>query len=164
MTVGEYLRTLRVQKELSITEVVMKSNYELDKTTLSRIESGHRKPSLKAAYMLARIYNVDLERLAEVTIGKKMPSTECDFDTSPGERRLIMLFRTLPVGLKSSVRSIVAALANPAIDGKKELYLREDSVQYVTGVDPDDMASAEALEEDDAAGGQEIASDEGKEE
>lgn len=64
-----YLKKLRLEKGLTIREVVLMTGEEIDKTTVSRIERGERKISLKAAYYFSEIYGVSLEDLAKKELG-----------------------------------------------------------------------------------------------
>lgn len=66
-----YLKKLRLEKGLTIREVVLMTDEEIDKTTVSRIERGERKISLKAAYYFSEIYGVSLEDLAKKELGSK---------------------------------------------------------------------------------------------
>lgn len=66
-----YLKKLRLEKGLTISEVVLMTGEEIDKTTVSRIERGERKISLKAAYYFSQIYGVSLDDLAKKELGSK---------------------------------------------------------------------------------------------
>jgi len=68
---GQFLREMRAKKDLTIRDVVMLTGNEIDKTTISRIERGERKPSLKAAFYFSRIYGVSLEEIARKELGNK---------------------------------------------------------------------------------------------
>ena len=89
------MRKLRLQQGLSIRDVVSASEDMLDKTTLSRIERDERGLSLKAAYCLSRIYNVDMETLAQIVLKKKVSHQRAPFDTSAAERKFLKKHRAL---------------------------------------------------------------------
>lgn len=71
MDTGTYLRKLRVQKGLSLGDVVEKSLDQVDKTTLSRVERNERGVSLATAYLLAKIYGEDFETFAKKLLSLK---------------------------------------------------------------------------------------------
>lgn len=104
---GEYLRKVRLQKGLSMDKVVEKTGNEIDKTTLSRIELGKRSLSLKCAYFLARIYDINLDDFVEMAIGRKMPPEKTHFDISPEEKKMVLNYRKLLPELKVIVKNII---------------------------------------------------------
>lgn len=59
--VGPRLRALRAQRELSLASVSTATG--ISKSTLSRLESGQRKPSLELLLPLAETYQVALDEL-----------------------------------------------------------------------------------------------------
>ncbi len=69
MDFGTYLRKEREKAGLSLRQVVLMTNNETDKTTLSRIEMNERGISLKLAYLLSKVYGVDFETLTKKAIG-----------------------------------------------------------------------------------------------
>lgn len=71
MSAGSYLKSLRLEKGLTIREVVLMTSEEIDKTTVSRIERDERKISLKAAFFFSQIYGVSLEEIARKELGAK---------------------------------------------------------------------------------------------
>lgn len=58
------MRKMRIQRGLSLGDVVEKSKNQIDKTTLSRVERNERGVSLTAAYLLSKIYGEDFETFA----------------------------------------------------------------------------------------------------
>ncbi len=92
---GKKLREIRLQKGLSIQDVVGLSGGMLDKTMLSRLERNERGISLRGAYCLSKIYGIEMETLAEMAIGREVVIREIPFDTSPEERDMILRFRSL---------------------------------------------------------------------
>ncbi|MDJ0319069.1 XRE family transcriptional regulator [Pseudarthrobacter sp. PS3-L1] len=59
--VGHRLRALRTEKNLTLGEVAAASGVSI--STLSRLESGQRKPNLELLLPLARLYGVPLDDL-----------------------------------------------------------------------------------------------------
>lgn len=59
--VGPRLRRVREQRGLTLTEAALETG--ISKSTLSRLETGHRKPSLELLLPLAQTYRVPLDDL-----------------------------------------------------------------------------------------------------
>src|SRR4051794_41575875 len=59
--VGPRLRRLRQRRELTLTAVAGRTG--ISKSTLSRLESGQRKPSLEVLLPLAETYHLPLDEL-----------------------------------------------------------------------------------------------------
>jgi len=59
--VGARLRTLRMRRELTLADVSRESGISV--STLSRLESGTRRPALELLLPLARVYDVPLDDL-----------------------------------------------------------------------------------------------------
>lgn len=59
--VGPRLRRLRMRRELTLTALAAKTG--ISKSTLSRLESGQRKPSLELLLPLAEAYHLPLDEL-----------------------------------------------------------------------------------------------------
>ncbi len=78
-TFGEYIRLLRNENELTLTQLAAKLN--LDSANLSKIENGKRDFDEKRLPILAEIFNLDLTEVRNefVTdqIGKKIYETNC---------------------------------------------------------------------------------------
>ncbi len=78
-TFGEYIRLLRNQNELTLTQLAAKLN--LDSANLSKIENGKRDFDEKRLPKLAKIFKLDLTELRNeyVTdqIGKQIYETNC---------------------------------------------------------------------------------------
>jgi transcriptional regulator with XRE-family HTH domain len=60
-SVGPRLRRVREQRALTLTEAALESG--ISKSTLSRLETGQRKPSLELLFPLAQVYRVPLDDL-----------------------------------------------------------------------------------------------------
>ena len=63
--VGPRLRTLRQEHELTLAELSASTGISV--STLSRLESGQRKPTLELLLPLARVFQVQLDELVGVT-------------------------------------------------------------------------------------------------
>jgi len=78
-TFGEYIRFLRNENELTLTQLAAKLN--LDFANLSKIENGKRDFDKKRLPKLAKIFKLDLTELRNeyVTdqIGKQIYETNC---------------------------------------------------------------------------------------
>ncbi|GAA4732754.1 helix-turn-helix domain-containing protein [Phytohabitans rumicis] len=62
-SVGPHLRTLRQRRGLTLTQLAEASGISV--STLSRLESGGRKPTLELLLPLARAYQVTLDELVD---------------------------------------------------------------------------------------------------
>jgi transcriptional regulator with XRE-family HTH domain len=78
-TFGEYIRLLRNENQLTLTQLAAKLN--LDSANLSKIENGKRDFDEKRLPKLAKIFKLDLTELRNeyVTdqIGKQIYETNC---------------------------------------------------------------------------------------
>lgn len=78
-TFGEYIRLLRNENELTLTQLAAKLN--LDSANLSKIENGKRDFDEKRLPKLAKIFKIDLTELRNeyITdqIGKQIYETNC---------------------------------------------------------------------------------------
>lgn len=78
-TFGEYIRLLRNENELTLTQLAAKLN--LDSANLSKIENGKRDFDEKRLPKLAKIFKLDLTELRNeyITdqIGKQIYETNC---------------------------------------------------------------------------------------
>ncbi|MDN3935399.1 XRE family transcriptional regulator [Arthrobacter sp. YD4] len=61
--VGPRLKALRVERNLTLTEVAAAS--EVSASTLSRLEAGQRRPNLELLLPLARLYGVPLDDMVD---------------------------------------------------------------------------------------------------
>lgn len=111
MSIGQYLKDLREQKNLSLKDVVALSEGYLDKTTLSRIENNRRHLNIRAAYALSKIYQVSIAELAEVYLGKASRDAAPPIRLSALEHALIELYRTLPQANRDTIVEITRAFS-----------------------------------------------------
>jgi len=59
--IGQILKSLRENKALQLSEV--QEGTGIDATNISRIENGHRLPTIKQIELLAELYDVSTETL-----------------------------------------------------------------------------------------------------
>ncbi|MFI5436540.1 helix-turn-helix domain-containing protein [Rhodococcus baikonurensis] len=62
-TVGQRLKNLRLSREITLTELANETG--ISTSTLSRLEAGHRRPTLEQLLPLARYYGVTLDSLVD---------------------------------------------------------------------------------------------------
>ncbi len=78
-TFGEYIRLLRTEKELTLTQLAAK--LDLDSANLSKIENGKRDFDEKRLPKLAKIFRINLKQLSNEyltdQIGKHIYETNC---------------------------------------------------------------------------------------
>ncbi len=68
-TFGKYIRQLRTEKRLTLTQLGAK--LELDSANLSKIENGKREFDEKRLILLAKEFNLDLDKLKIEYFGDK---------------------------------------------------------------------------------------------
>jgi len=129
MSAGSELKKLRLQRGLTIREVVKQSNGMLDKTTVSRIERDDRGISFRSAYCFSKIYNIEMSILFELLNGKKVAAAQIPFDTSSQEREMLKLYRTLSRTRRRTIDEIVKAMALlgdfPTVEEGRRQLLKE---------------------------------------
>lgn len=62
-TVGQRLKNLRLRREITLTGLATETG--ISTSTLSRLEAGHRRPTLEQLLPLARYYGVTLDSLVD---------------------------------------------------------------------------------------------------
>jgi transcriptional regulator with XRE-family HTH domain len=87
MSAGGFIKEARRKNGLTIREVVLMTGDEIDKTTISRIERGERKISLKAGYYFSRIYGIPLEEMAKREMGAKAKIKEVKIEKKKRGRK-----------------------------------------------------------------------------
>ena len=70
---GPRLRALRRQRDITLDELSAQTG--ISKSTLSRLESGSRRPTLELLLPLARVYGVTLDELVAELPPAKRPQT-----------------------------------------------------------------------------------------
>lgn len=82
-TFGEYIRLLRNENELTLTQLAAKLN--LDSANLSKIENNKREFDEKRLELLANVFKLDLAKLRTEffsdIIAKKIYDNNCDSET-----------------------------------------------------------------------------------
>jgi len=80
---GGYIRQLRTDKGLTLTQLA--SQLDLDSANLSKIENGKREFDEKRLEKLAKVFDLDIERLKVEYFGdqfaKKMYTYNCPTET-----------------------------------------------------------------------------------
>ena len=82
-TFGEYIKRLRTENELTLTQLAAK--LDLDSANLSKIENNKREFDEKRLELLANVFNIDLSHLRTEffsdIIAKKIYENNCDSET-----------------------------------------------------------------------------------
>jgi transcriptional regulator with XRE-family HTH domain len=82
-TFGEYIKRLRTESELTLTQLAAK--LDLDSANLSKIENNKREFDEKRLELLAIVFNLDLAHLRTEffsdIIAKKIYDNNCDSET-----------------------------------------------------------------------------------
>ncbi len=82
-TFGEYIKRLRTENELTLTQLAAK--LDLDSANLSKIENSKREFDEKRLELLANVFNLDLAHLRTEffsdIIAKKIYENNCDSET-----------------------------------------------------------------------------------
>ena len=79
-TFGEYIRELRTENNLTLTQLA--ARLDLDSANLSKIENGKREFDEKRLIKLSTVFNLDMEKLKieyySDFIAKKLYETNCN--------------------------------------------------------------------------------------
>jgi len=82
-TFGEYIKRLRTENELTLTQLAAK--LDLDSANLSKIENNKREFDEKRLELLANVFSLDLAQLRTEffsdIIAKKIYENNCDNET-----------------------------------------------------------------------------------
>jgi transcriptional regulator with XRE-family HTH domain len=82
-TFGEYVKRLRTEYELTLTQLAAK--LDLDSANLSKIENNKREFDEKRLELLASVFNLDIEQLRTEffsdLIAKKIYENNCNRET-----------------------------------------------------------------------------------
>ena len=103
--VGEFLKTLRKEKNLTQEDLADKMN--VSRRTVSRWETGNNLPDLALLVELADFYGVDMR---EIFNGERKTET---MDKDLKETMLMAATAVSPYCLESMFKRIVAILASP---------------------------------------------------
>jgi len=80
-TFGEYIRQLRTDKGLTLTELA--ALLKLDSANLSKIENGKREFDEKRLDKLATAFNLDIEKLKTEYFGEQFAKKMYQYNCSP---------------------------------------------------------------------------------
>jgi transcriptional regulator with XRE-family HTH domain len=131
--VGTRLRRLRIQRRLTLTGVAESTG--ISKSTLSRLETGSRRPTLELLLALSHAYRVPLDDLVAAP-EEGDPRIRLKPDMVKG-RTVIPLTRE-PQGRQAWKIVIPTSKANPeprAHDGHEWIYVLSGDVRFILGTD-----------------------------
>jgi transcriptional regulator with XRE-family HTH domain len=144
--VGVRLRRLRAQRGLSLSS--LSADTGISRSTLSRLETGQRRPSLELLLPMARAYRIPLDEL----IGGP---EAVDPRVRPTPRRVdgsVVLPLTRRPGPQQTFKTIIpAARSTPALcthDGYEWLYVLSGRLRLVVSDQDLVLAAGEAAEFD----------------
>ena len=72
-TFGEYIRTLRNKRSLTLTQLAAK--LDMDSANLSKVENGKREFDIKRLVILAEIFSLDIDHLTEEYLSDRFAKT-----------------------------------------------------------------------------------------
>ena len=78
---GEYIRQLRTDKRLTLTQLA--AQLELDSANLSKIENGKREFDEKRLGKLATAFDLDIEKLKVEYFGDRFAKKMYEYNCSP---------------------------------------------------------------------------------
>ena len=114
LSLANYVRRTRLEKNLSLSSVSARSRGQIGKTHINRIENGIvTRVSLSKLRALALGLSVPVEEILAVAQGNPP-----EVDTCPSEATLLKYFRQLPVDRQNDLLIMVRALAE-RIDHQK---------------------------------------------
>ena len=129
-SVGPRLRRFREMHHLKLTEAAEQTG--ISKSTLSRLETGQRRPSLELLLPLAQLYRVPLDELVGAPeVGD--PRVRLRPRTINGRTVLPL---TRPGGLQAWKIVVPATQANPSLrshDGFEWLYVLSGKMRLIIG-------------------------------
>jgi transcriptional regulator with XRE-family HTH domain len=146
--VGPRLRELRAQRELTLADLA--SETQISVSTLSRLESGERRPTLELLLPLARSYGVTLDELVDAP-----PTGDPRIHVKPIRRPgMTMLPLTRRAGGIQAYKLIIpagSARRQPELkthEGYEWLYVLDGKLRAVIGEHDLVLAPGEAAELD----------------
>jgi len=134
MTIGKYLEDLRLARNLSQRGLAMKMG--VSHSSISKVESGERKPKLEMLEKFAQALNADLAELIAILQGDEKADS---YDVEKDKIKLDMATRIPIVG---TVRAGIPILAIENIEGYLTLdisRLGSDKVYYGLRIKGDSM-------------------------
>lgn len=146
--VGPHLRELRSLRELTLTELADRTGISI--STLSRLESGERRPTLELLLPLARAYGVTLDELVDAP-----PTGDPRIHVTPIRHgAMTMLPLTRRAGGIQAYKLIIAAGASrrePELkthEGYEWLYVLDGRLRAIIGEHDLVLVAGEAAEFD----------------
>jgi transcriptional regulator with XRE-family HTH domain len=144
--VGERLKGLRTQRRLTLTGVAATTG--ISKSTLSRLETGRRRPTLELLLALSHVYRVPLDALVGAP-----EEGDPRVRLKPGrvKGRTVLPLTRQPDGMQAWKIVIPVSKATPeprAHDGYEWIYVLSGHVRLVLGEDDWVLAPGEVAEFD----------------
>ncbi len=141
--VGPRLRHLRVQRRITLTGLAGTTG--ISKSTLSRLETGQRRPTLELLLALSQTYRVPLDDLVGAP---EMGDPRIRLKPGRVKGRTVIPLTREPNGMQAWKIVIPASQADPeprAHDGHEWIYVLSGHVRLVLGgqdwtLDPGDVA------------------------
>ncbi|SFE21167.1 transcriptional regulator, XRE family with cupin sensor [Actinopolyspora alba] len=147
-TVGPRLRALRRQRETTLNELSETTGISV--STLSRLESGERRPALELLLPLARAHGVTLDELVDAP-----PTGDPRVHLRPVNRHgMTMLPLTRRAGGIQAYKLVIPASRSPAVpdprshEGYEWLYVLNGRLRLVLGEHDLELSPGEAAEFD----------------
>ncbi|MGJ7905268.1 helix-turn-helix domain-containing protein [Actinopolyspora sp. H202] len=147
-TVGPRLRALRRQRETTLNELSETTGISV--STLSRLESGERRPALELLLPLARAHGVTLDELVDAP-----PTGDPRVHLRPVNRHgMTMLPLTRRAGGIQAYKLVIPASDRPAVpdpqthEGYEWLYVLNGRLRLVLGEHDLELSPGEAAEFD----------------
>lgn len=111
MNYAERLKSIRMEQELTQTELAKKSN--LATSCIAMIEAGKREPSANTLVNLSQALNVSTDYLLclEDDFGTRTPTPMAD-SLNDEERKLIQDYRALSPALKEMLQATIKTWSN----------------------------------------------------
>ena len=146
--VGSRLKRLRTNRRLTLTAVAETTG--ISKSTLSRLETGDRRPTLELLLALSHVYRVPLDDLVDAP-----EEGDPRLQLKPGRvkgRTVIPLTRQ-PEGMQAWKIVIPRSLSTPELrahDGHEWIYVLSGHLRFVLGEDehvlePGDVAAFDTV-------------------
>jgi transcriptional regulator with XRE-family HTH domain len=147
-SVGPRLRALRRQRGTTLAELSAATGISV--STLSRLESGHRRPNLELLLPLARAHNVPLDDLVGAP-----PTGDPRIHLRPATRhgRMVVPLTRRPGGVQA-FKQVIPGTARPqqpdsqVHEGYEWLYVLNGRLRLVLGDQDLELAPGEAAEFD----------------
>jgi transcriptional regulator with XRE-family HTH domain len=146
--VGPRLRAVRAQRGVTLTELAERTG--ISKSTLSRLETGQRRPSLELLLPLAQIYRVPLDDLVGAP---DVGDPRIRLKPRRVHGRTVIPLAGQPGGVQAWKIVIPATQATPHLrshDGSEWLYVLAGKMRLVLGDDDVVLSPGDVVEFDTA--------------